>query len=231
MALSDLRCSAMHAGMRTRRPDTHPHQRDFECKLNVAVAPLSDFRSTTAMKVKTAYFLFSDEHRSSAREELQAAADDGAAKVSVAEVAKALGQRWKALTDEQRAEYKSRCEALNEAERQLAADDEEAQGEQAGEHHAKEATPLDGLLPVASVRRIMMADKEVSRVSGDGAVALTAAVDLLMGMLAQKAAGNARASKRRTLQLKDFSQVRFVAVCTYCARMRTFAHANTRELA
>ena len=55
-------------------------------------------------KTVTAYFAFSSEHRATVREELQAVAGSDQ-KVSVAEVAKTLGQKWRALDDAE----KDRC--------------------------------------------------------------------------------------------------------------------------
>ena len=50
----------------------------------------------------SAYFAFSNEHRAAVREELQASAE-GDQKISVAVVAKGLGERWRALDDEAKA--------------------------------------------------------------------------------------------------------------------------------
>ena len=49
----------------------------------------------------TADFLFADGERAAVRAQLVAAAPPGA-KISVATVAKAVGERWKALKDEER---------------------------------------------------------------------------------------------------------------------------------
>ena len=56
----------------------------------------------------TAYFLFSDENRASAKAELEAAGS----KLGVAQVAKLVGQRWGALSDEEKQKYKERAAAL-----------------------------------------------------------------------------------------------------------------------
>ncbi|KAK9834061.1 hypothetical protein WJX81_006721 [Elliptochloris bilobata] len=55
-----------------------------------------------AKRAQSAYFLFSEEQRAAAREECLVAAGPGA-KVSVSVVAKALGEKWRALSDDQRA--------------------------------------------------------------------------------------------------------------------------------
>ena len=58
----------------------------------------------------TAYFLFAGEVRTAVQEEL-AAGSDG--KVGVAAVGKAIGQRWNALSDEQKRVYKERAAQMS----------------------------------------------------------------------------------------------------------------------
>ena len=60
------------------------------------------------MRGPTAFFLFSEQRREQARAECVAAAEDGA-KVSVAVVAKAIGEKWRALTDAEKAEYQEKA--------------------------------------------------------------------------------------------------------------------------
>lgn len=79
-----------------------------------------------ARRGPTAYFLFSDEQREAARAECLAAAEPGA-KVSVAVVAKAIGEKWRALSDEAKAEYKAKAaqralDAASQAEEEAAAE-------------------------------------------------------------------------------------------------------------
>jgi hypothetical protein len=57
------------------------------------------------VKGPTAYFVFSEENRAEVHTELLKDQPEGA-KVSVAVVAKALGERWKALADEDKQKYK-----------------------------------------------------------------------------------------------------------------------------
>jgi hypothetical protein len=54
----------------------------------------------------TAYFLFAGEVREQVREEI-AAVNDG--KAGVAAVGKAIGQKWNALSDEEKQTYKDRA--------------------------------------------------------------------------------------------------------------------------
>ena len=60
------------------------------------------------MKATTAYFLFAEEQRAAVREQILAERGEGG-KASVCEVAKAIGQRWKELGDEQKEVLKQVC--------------------------------------------------------------------------------------------------------------------------
>jgi hypothetical protein len=60
------------------------------------------------MKGPTAYMLFSEEQRPEVMGGLRAEAPDG--KVSVTVVAKAIGELWKGLTEEQKAAYKEKAQ-------------------------------------------------------------------------------------------------------------------------
>ena len=61
-----------------------------------------------AKRAPTAFFIFSEEQREGTRAECQAQAEPGA-KVSVGPVAKAIGEKWRALTDEEKAVYKEKA--------------------------------------------------------------------------------------------------------------------------
>ena len=60
------------------------------------------------MRGPTAFFLFSEEQREQTRAECVAAAEPGA-KISVAVVAKAIGEKWRALSDEEKAECQEKA--------------------------------------------------------------------------------------------------------------------------
>ena len=59
-------------------------------------------------KAPTAYFVFSAEQREDATAQWRQENPDKA-KINVAGIAKILGEKWKALTDEQRQSYKDRA--------------------------------------------------------------------------------------------------------------------------
>jgi len=62
-------------------------------------------------KKKSAYFVFADSVRAQVKEELVLLAESG--KVSVAEVAKAIGEKWAGLTDDEKAAFKQRALELD----------------------------------------------------------------------------------------------------------------------
>ena len=66
------------------------------------------YRADIVMRGPTAFFLFSEEKREQTRAECVAAAEAGA-KISVAVVAKAIGEKWRALTDAEKAEYQEKA--------------------------------------------------------------------------------------------------------------------------
>lgn len=63
-----------------------------------------------AKRGRTAFFLFSEEQREATRAECIEKAD-APTKVSVATVAKAIGEKWRALSEEEKAAYKERAQA------------------------------------------------------------------------------------------------------------------------
>ena len=87
--------------------------------------------------------------------------------------------------------YKSKA-AAKALEIQAAADtredphaDDEAADSKEGDLPSSVVGPLDGLLPLSNVRRIILTDSDVARVSHEGLVAITKATDLLLGILAR----------------------------------------------
>ena len=96
----------------------------------------------------TAYFLFCQEHRAEEKERLLS---DGRGKVNVAEVAKARGEKWKALSDEQKAEWKTKAE---EARAAMPPPEEGAEEEQGEDGEAKAGTSRPDHLPLSTVRKV-----------------------------------------------------------------------------
>ncbi|GLC38633.1 hypothetical protein PLESTB_000454500 [Pleodorina starrii] len=155
----------------------------------------------------TAYMLFCNENREAARQKLAAA---GHEKFAVTLVAKELGQMWKALSEEEKAAYKTRAGEQQQQHQQQqlqAADGEAQQGSPMGEqpHPAREATKpvLPAALPTTWVRRVVGLDPEIQRCSADALLALSTAADVFLGAVCAKATAAAAGAKRRTVRLDD----------------------------
>ncbi|PSC76788.1 Tryptophan-tRNA ligase [Micractinium conductrix] len=163
----------------------------------------------------TAYFLFSDENRASAKAELEAAGS----KLGVAQVAKLVGQRWGALSDEEKQKYKERAAALQVEAAAAAAEataeqqqqspgGDGAAGDDAAAGGGKAAPPPPPFgLPTGSVKRIITLDSEVQRVSADAVRAIAKAAELFVGALAVKSMEHAAADKRKNFKFADVEHV------------------------
>jgi hypothetical protein len=82
------------------------------CSIGIQTGPPL-FRCRAAMPPRgpTPYFLYSEEQRTAAKEELLAAN----AKAGVAQVAQLIGKKWGALSDEEKQAYKDRAQQLRGA--------------------------------------------------------------------------------------------------------------------
>ncbi|GIL51434.1 hypothetical protein Vafri_7416 [Volvox africanus] len=181
------------------------------------------------MAPPTAYMLFCNEHREAARQKLIAA---GHEKVAVTLVAKELGQLWKALSDEEKAAYKSRAGNLQQAvdgDAQPVFLDGESQQEVV--NAAKPAA-----LPTAWVRRVVGLDPEIQRCSADAVLALSTAAEVFVAAICAKATVVAAGSKRRTVRLEDIERCvrndkRLIAVgLTAVMNMVSAAVSSTEEV-
>lgn len=101
----------------------------------------------------TAYLLFCNQHREEEKERLKAG---GHEKLPVTVIAKALGERWKALGEDEKTKYR---------EQAAKAAAEQAQEEQARRHEGDEASEPDAAaqagpsgrpdhLPLSTVRKV-----------------------------------------------------------------------------
>ena len=142
-------------------------------------------------RAPSAYFIFANEHRSAARAECVAEA--GTEKVSVAQVAKVIGRRWKALTDEERALYKAQVgDRARQAE--LARDEGEPLGErpssadQGRDQPSDEAERPFSIFPLSLVKRIMCLDEDVKRMAADSIKVVARAAELFLEDLADQCA-------------------------------------------
>ena len=94
-----MRCTS---ACRSQHPSQHWCAR---CKRRIP--PLKPPPAHMAPRAPTAYFTFVEEQRAAAKAELEA---EGA-KAGVAQVAKLVGAKWAALSDEEKQEYKHRAAA------------------------------------------------------------------------------------------------------------------------
>jgi len=143
----------------------------------------------------TAYFMYADSVRAAVKAALVAGADPDAPNPGVATVAKAIGVQWKALTDEGRAEWKAKAAAAG-----AAADAARAAGGAPPTPPKPAAAPG---LPLSVVRRLMMLDPDVGRVSSGAARAVVAAAEGFVALLAEAGAGVAAEERRRTVRGSD----------------------------
>lgn len=185
------------------------------------------------MKATTAYFVFAEENRKSVRDRILSENGEGA-KASVCEIAKAIGVLWKELSDEQKDVYKQKALARSQVNSAAA---EEADGSGEGgcrpmDAESTDPSPSDGLLPLSIVRRIALTDTDISRISHEGLVAIAKATDLLLGLMAKHASGQAKSQKRRTIMLKDFVQVWVLrcSVCDQCCSQRSHTELHSSLL-
>lgn len=143
-------------------------------------------------RAPSAYFMFADSARPGAAAELAAAAPPGT-KIGVAAVAKRVGELWKALSDAERAEWKAKAAAAAAA----------APAEDDADRPKPPATTAPPALPASVVRRIMLLDPDVGRVSAGAARAVTAATEAFLGMIATASLRVASETRRRTLRGGD----------------------------
>ncbi|WIA12042.1 hypothetical protein OEZ85_012121 [Tetradesmus obliquus] len=162
--------------------------------------------------------VFTDEHRQEVQERLKQESESG--KVAAPAIAKALGEVWKGMSEEEKDVYRQKSKDRAEAAAAAAAEEAAAAGDQeqqeggdaaaaaaaaaaAGEDTASQAAAL----PKHIVKRIMLADDEVQRVSADALWLVAEAGRLFLQQLAVKGAAAAASKKRKTIKLEDFEHV------------------------
>ena len=79
-------------------------------------------------KAVSAYFTFCDEHRAQTKADILD--ETGFDKISVAQVAKALGEKWKKLSDEEKKQYKEKADQKNKEAEALAGKENEEPSQQ-----------------------------------------------------------------------------------------------------
>ena len=150
----------------------------------------------------SAYLAFANANRNDVKEELLRDLGEGA-KVGIAQLGKELGKRWKLLSDEEKARYKE--EALKqlrerEAKRAIEGGDK---GDGDAENAPAAAAPQRQALPTALVKRLILSDPDLKRVSGPALSMLISSTEAFLGLLTEKARDVAVSTKRRTIRYSD----------------------------
>ena len=141
----------------------------------------------------SAYFLFCADKRAEVKVELTG--------LSVTAVAKALGERWKQLTAEQKQQYEQTA-------REAKASYNEQQQRQQSERPTASATelPIDPLalvLPLSHIKRILHKDPAHARLTKQAALALSFAVQLFVLDLSKRCWLRVRGGKRRVVRMEE----------------------------
>ena len=120
----------------------------------------------------------------------------------------ASADRWRGLSDQDKDKYKQlaqqKTEELRAQDAAAGVDAEDGAAQDEGQHQQQGGG--NASLPLGTVKKIMMMDKEVSRASADGVRAVALAAEVFLGLLGSKCAALAKKGKRRTILLKDFEQ-------------------------
>lgn len=140
----------------------------------------------------TGYMLFATEQRQSVADELRA----GEEKAGVPAVARILGRMWKEMPEEQRQAYKDRA-----AEKQKELHENDAENNDQPEK--VEDTGPPPALSLGSIKKIMIADEDVKRVSTESVQVMTKATELLISYVVERSFEEAKKEKRKLIKLLD----------------------------
>ncbi|WPT18093.1 DNA polymerase epsilon subunit C [Picochlorum sp. SENEW3] len=141
----------------------------------------------------TAYFIFTGEQRPHVREKLLA--ERGGDKVSVADVAKEIGARWRQLSDDEKQKYKDAAAAAAAANVDPSSSKDGDKGSAKKEQRA--------MLPLSLVKKVICRDEEVKRVSGDAVRVIAEATGMFIGLLATRSLEYAKVQKRKNFKFSD----------------------------
>jgi histone H3/H4 len=154
-------------------------------------------------KPQSAYFIFSGEQRRSIKDELLKEKE----KVSMGEVAKAIGARWKALSDEDRRKYQDMAVSQKEAYEKALAEGLVAGGAPQDDdgrvRGAARATATHSALPLSMVKKLATSDTDVKRISGEALKVITEATGMFLGSLASGALDVAASNKKKNFKFED----------------------------
>ena len=145
---------------------------------------------------RSAYFVFSEIERKRTKDELVAG---GAEKVSVADVAKALGEKWRNKSDEEKRKYAEMAEKeAAEAAEKMDVDGEEDEGNNQEE---KEKSALT--IPLSMVRKIILLDRDVKKVSKEAVETIAISTEAFLEFLALESGKIAASLSRKAIRFED----------------------------
>ncbi|KAK3260182.1 hypothetical protein CYMTET_30846 [Cymbomonas tetramitiformis] len=186
---------------------------------------------------KTAYFLFTSEQRESTKEMLVSEAPEGT-KITVGEVAKAIAGKWKALTDEERQGYKTRCDEINE--KLKAAEVGDSVNNEEGVEKLTASSLDEGedlILPLARVKRIARLDEDVRMIKPDALRLIAKSTELFLEAVVAEALKVTKRKKRKTVVHSDLEmavltdgRMNFVSDLITRCRPQKLAKENTGDV-
>lgn len=166
----------------------------LDCFLLARISPLRIAAMGRRGK-RSAYFVFSEIERKRTKEDLIAG---GAEKVSVADVAKALGEKWRNKSDEEKRKYAE----MAEKEAAEAAEKMDVDGEEDGNNDGeKEKGALT--IPLSMVRKIILLDEDVKKVSKEAVENVAVATEAFLEFLALESGKVAASLNRKAIRFED----------------------------
>ena len=145
----------------------------------------------------SSYFLFCAAHRAEVRAHVPG---------SVAAVAKALGERWKALPAEEKVGYEAKAKAAKAAYT-ASLQQQKASGALRPAPTPSSSDPLELCIPPSFVRRLLHLDPAIKRASKEAAHALSKSAEVFVGWLVAECWKVAVGRKRKRLCLDDLVTV------------------------
>lgn len=120
----------------------------------------------------------------------------------MAVVARALGQMWSKLSDEEKLPYQTLAAAERE---RVAAEVAKYKLEGLEPHSPRDPSSL--IMPTGRIRKICKLDPEVKNVSKEGLILISKCAELALEKLAQEAVKVAQIQNRRKLMPDDIAQI------------------------
>ena len=117
------------------------------------------------------------------------------------QLGKELGVRWKQLSEEEKKKYKEL--ALKQAADKQAAAAENGGSEQNDGEKTEQTSSSKAPFPASIVKRLIMSDPDLKRISGPSLNLVMNATEAFIGMLTERATSIALSMKRKTIRFSD----------------------------